>query len=129
MLLSCLNASLPICWPADSGFHGSSLSAQSVPYQSVPDQSVPDHLVFSRLNSFGAFGEYSNDSSRILLGNAQQRKLLNLGFSYSRRILLRPSVDLQYIAEVRPVLFESDLVVHVTQTFTFSNYSEIQPSA
>ncbi len=86
---------------------------------SLSAQSVDVHPVFSRLNGFGAFGEYSNDSSHILLGNAEQRKMLNLGLSYSRRILLRPFVDLQYIAEVRPILFESDPVVHVTETFNF----------
>lgn len=86
---------------------------------SLSAQSQQERPVFSRLNSFGAFSEYSNDSSHILLGYARQRKLLNFGFSFSRRILLRPSVDLQYIAEARPVMLESDPVVHVTEATTF----------
>lgn len=84
-------------------------------------QSEEVHPAFSRLNSFGVSGEYSNSSSHILLGGAQQRKLLTFGASYGRRILLRPLVDLQYLAEVRPLMFESDPVVHETVTSTFSN--------
>jgi len=85
-------------------------------------QSAEVHPVFSRLNSFGAFGEYSNSSSHILLGFAQQRKLLNFGASYGRRILLRPLVDLEYVAEVRPLMFESDPVVQATDVETSSKY-------
>jgi len=88
------------------------------PVVSLSAQTLGEHPVFSRLNSFGVFGEYSNTSGHILLGYARQRKLLSFGASYSRRILLTQRVDLQYLAEARPFLFESDPVVDATQTFT-----------
>ena len=72
---------------------------------------------YSRKNTFGLFTEYSNNSSHILVGNARNRKLAAFGATYTRRILLRPSVDIQYMAEVRPVLFESDPVTNVTEMY------------
>jgi Lipid A 3-O-deacylase (PagL) len=72
---------------------------------------------FSRKNSFGVFTEYSNDSSHILIGNAINRKLVTLGATYSHRILLNHSVDMQYLVEVRPVLFVSDPVTNTTQNY------------
>lgn len=95
-----------------------SLLLMVAPLSAQSGQAAP---VFSRLNSFAAFGEYSNNSSHILLGNARQRKLLDFGVSYSLRILLRPLVDVQYIAEARPLILESDPVVNVAQTVTFPN--------
>lgn len=91
------------------------------PTVSAMAQSPQQEPAYSRKNSFGAFGEYSNTSSRILFGNAQQRKLLTFGASYGRRVLVRPLVDLQYFAEVRPLMFESDPLVHETVTTTFSS--------
>jgi hypothetical protein len=73
---------------------------------------------FSRRNSFGVFSEYSNDSSHILLGQARNRKLFTVGGSYSRRLLSRPSLDLNYLLEVRPVLVESDPLVRTASTYT-----------
>jgi opacity protein-like surface antigen len=91
-------------------------------------QANRDHSFYSRLNTFGVFGEYSNDSSHIVLGLSQNRKLLDLGGTYSRRVLLNRHVDGQYMAELRPVMFESDPVFYETIAFssppparTFSN--------
>jgi hypothetical protein len=90
-------------------------------------QTAPEPGAYSRLNSFGLFGEYSNDSSHILIGNAENRKLLDFGGTYSRRVLLNRFVDGQYMVELRPILLESDPVFHETinvispppqQTFT-----------
>jgi hypothetical protein len=78
----------------------------------------PGQAGFSRKNGFGIFSEYSNDSSHILLGEARNRKLVTVGGSYSRRLLSRPSLDLNYLLEVRPVLVESDPIVHNTATYT-----------
>lgn len=77
-------------------------------------QAAPDHPYYSRLNTFGLFGEYSNDSSHILLGLSQNRKLLDVGGTYSRRVLLNRYIDGQYFAELRPIMFESDPVFHET---------------
>ena len=67
---------------------------------------------FSRRNSFGVFGEYSNDSSHIFLGQAEQRRLVNAGITYSRRLVASRAVDLQYLFELRPVILESDPLAH-----------------
>lgn len=81
-------------------------------------QSKPHTSYYSRLNSFGIFGEYSNNSSHILLGLAQNRKLLDFGGFYSRRVFLNHIVDAQYMAELRPIMLESDPLVHETTTVT-----------
>jgi opacity protein-like surface antigen len=77
-------------------------------------QTAPPAAEYSRLNSFGFFGEYSNDSSHIVLGTAENRKLLDFGGTYSRRVLLSRFVDGQYMLEVRPIMLESDPVFHET---------------
>lgn len=82
---------------------------------SVPaafSQARTQPFYYSRLNSFGLFGEYSNNSSHILLGIAQNRKLLDFGGFYSRRVLLNHIVEGDYLAEIRPVMFESDPLTH-----------------
>jgi hypothetical protein len=63
---------------------------------------------FSRKNTFTLFAEYSNTSSHILLGESRQRKLADFGGGYSRRLVRFGGADLSYVAEIRPVLFESD---------------------
>lgn len=63
---------------------------------------------FSRLNTFTAFAEYSNDSSHIILGTTENRKIGALGFQYQRRLVHRPLLDLSYTAEIRPAMLESD---------------------
>jgi Lipid A 3-O-deacylase (PagL) len=94
-----------------------------------------DSGAFSRRNTFTVFAEYSNDSSHILMGVSENRKLAAFGGSYARRLWLSPSGDLRYIAEIRPVLMESDpvfLVAYVdtpinpsgpVSTFTFTGES------
>jgi len=93
-------------------------------------QTEPALPYYSRLNSFGVFGEYSNNSSHILLGQAQNRKLLDFGGFYSRRLLLNHVIDWQYMLELRPIMLESDPLTHETlvvnqppppTTFTFIN--------
>lgn len=69
--------------------------------------------VYARVNSFGLLVAYSNDSSHMLLGAAQNRKILNIGASYSRRLLFNRVVNWQYDAELLPVALESDPVQHV----------------
>jgi hypothetical protein len=44
----------------------------------------------------------------VLLGDAERRKLVNLGVSYSRRLVLNRRVDWMYSAELLPVALESD---------------------
>lgn len=71
-------------------------------------QTVPDVPYFAHRQSFGIVAQYSNDSSHILIGQAEQRKILNLGVSYSRRLMLGRVVNWQYDAQIFPVALESD---------------------
>jgi hypothetical protein len=64
--------------------------------------------IYSRLNTWSAFAEYSNDSSRILLGDAVNRKIGAVGFGYERLLLHGRSFGLSYAAEWRPGMLESD---------------------
>lgn len=72
---------------------------------------------YTRKNSLSIFGEYSNDSSHILMGSAENRKLLTAGVTYTHRITYSQYLDLQYLAELRPVVMESDPVITVTQNW------------
>jgi opacity protein-like surface antigen len=67
---------------------------------------------YSRLNTFSAFTEYSNDSTHIILGTAMNRKIGALGFQYQRRLVHRRPLDLYYEAEIRPAMLESDPMQH-----------------
>lgn len=63
---------------------------------------------YSRANTFSIFTEYSNDSSHIILGTSEDRKLIALGVSYSRRILINEIFEWQYGVEIRPLVFLRD---------------------
>ena len=71
-----------------------------------------------RRNTFGIYVEYSNDSSHMVLGIAEDRKLVALGGSYALRLWRSHVGDLRYIVEARPVLMVSDPVMHSTVTIT-----------
>lgn len=81
-------------------------------------QTAPENPYYARLNSFGVFSAYSNDSSHILLGDAENRKLFNVGVSYSRRLFLNRIVNWQYNGEILPVALESDPVENTVTTYT-----------
>ncbi len=63
---------------------------------------------YSHRNAYGFFFGFSNDSSHILLGEAENRKLLHIGASYGRRLLLSRFLDWQYNGELLPVALEGD---------------------
>ena len=94
-------------------------SATSVAWSQSADASP----YFSRRNTFSVFGAYSDDSSHILLGDAENRKLLDIGVSYGRRIFVNRVVNWQYNGELLPVALESDpvQVTNTTNTYTFTN--------
>ena len=81
-------------------------------------QTRPENPYYSRLNSFGFFAAYANDSSHILLGSVENRKLLNFGASYSRRLKQGHLANWQYNAELMPVALESDPLVHQVLVYT-----------
>lgn len=94
---------------------------------SAAAQDFPRAPYFARTNTFGVFAGYSNDSSHILLGLAEDRKLLNIGFSYDRRLHVGNLVNWQYDIEAIPVALESDPLAQIVvqqsepdpQTYTF----------
>jgi hypothetical protein len=77
-------------------------------------QTGTEKQFYARANTFGAFVAYSPDSSHMLLGNAENRELLDIGAFYSRRLFLNHFVNWQYNAEVLPVALESDPVAELT---------------
>lgn len=64
----------------------------------------------TRTNKYdlGVFAEYSPTSSHIFLGYSRQRELAGIGGSFAWRLLNRHSFEFAYLAEVRPLLMESD---------------------
>jgi hypothetical protein len=78
----------------------------------APAQSRTGNSAYARVNTFGVLAAYSNDSSHMLLGYAQRRKLLEIGGMYSRRIFLNRFVNWEYNAEVLPIAFEGDPLSH-----------------
>jgi opacity protein-like surface antigen len=73
-------------------------------------QSPDASAYFARKNTFSVFSAYSNDSSHMILGYAEGRKLLDFGAGYSRRLFVNRVVDWQYNGEILPVALENDLV-------------------
>jgi hypothetical protein len=73
---------------------------------------------YSRKNSWTIFTEYSNTSSHLLMGASRQRELVTMGGAYTRRVVRFLGSQLNYQAEVRPVVFESDPVAITTTTYT-----------
>lgn len=61
-------------------------------------------------NQISSFAEYSNDSSHIVLGVSENRKLAAVGGTYARRLLRTPAFVWQWMVEVRPFMLESDPV-------------------
>ena len=82
-------------------------------------QSADANPYFARKNTFSFFGAYSNDSSHILLGVAENRKLVDFGAGYSRRLFLNQIVNWQYSFEILPVALNSDPVQVDTSTLTY----------
>lgn len=74
----------------------------------VSSRGIFSDEIHPRRNTLGIIGAYSWNSSHMLLGDAERRKLVNFGVSYSRRLLLTRAVDWQYDGEVLPVTLEGD---------------------
>jgi opacity protein-like surface antigen len=73
---------------------------------------------YARTNTFSIFGAYSGDSSHILLGDSENRRLLDIGVAYGRKLILNRIVNWQYNGELLPVALESDPNSHVVQNQT-----------
>jgi opacity protein-like surface antigen len=97
---------------SDSSFRFLTLLILSLLPASGWSQTAPAKDFYARANTFGIFTAYSNNSSHILLGNAENRKLLNIGVAYNRRLLVNPIVNWQFSGEILPVALESDPLEH-----------------
>lgn len=101
------------------------------PHASAQDRVEPHGYV--RTNTFGVFTGFSNDSSHIVLGLAQHRKLLDIGLEYNRRLHVGGLVNWQYSIEIMPIALEGDPMtrVRVSQTaptvatYTYSMAPEV----
>ena len=88
---------------------------------SAQKEASPATPFYARTNSFGFLIAYSNDSSHILIGQARQRKILNIGASYSHRLIANHIVSWQYDGEVLPIAYDSDPMETQTITITTTN--------
>jgi hypothetical protein len=75
---------------------------------------IGEEARFGSKNTYSAFIDYSNDSSHIILGNAEGRKFAELGFQYERRLKSTRNFVWKYTAELRPLIAESDLTTNET---------------
>ena len=67
-----------------------------------------DTAAYSNRKVFSGFVEYSNDSSHMLIGYADGRKIAALGASFERRSFLRDNFTGSWMAEVRPYMTLTD---------------------
>ncbi len=58
---------------------------------------------YSRRNTFSVFTAYSNTSSHLVLGIARNRRLTELGLTYSRRLLHTHYADWNYDLDFHPM--------------------------
>ena len=63
---------------------------------------------YSNRRAFSGFVEYSNDSSHMLLGYADGRKITAIGAGFERRSFLSTNLSGAWVAEVRPFMSVSD---------------------
>jgi opacity protein-like surface antigen len=76
---------------------------------------------FKGKNTWTVFTEYSNTSSHILMGAARDRKLVTLGGSYARTLWRSRVGDFSYLAEIRPMVWESDPMQTNNETYIQAN--------
>ncbi len=74
-----------------------------------------------------AFAEYSPTSSHIVLGYARKRELVGVGGSLAWRLVNRHSVELAYLAEVRPLVMESDPTMVSITSAQFGTFWFVPP--
>lgn len=73
--------------------------------------------VFNPANEWNLFGEYSNDSSHILLGRTNDRHLALFGGGYSRRLRSNRFASWRWQFEVTPAAFVSNPRLTTVETF------------
>ena len=63
---------------------------------------------YSNHRAFSGFVEYSNDSSHMLLGYADGRKISAIGLGFEKRSFLANNLSGAWVAEVRPLMSVTD---------------------
>jgi len=78
-------------------------------------------------SSLGVFAEYSNDSSHMLMGGEENRKLGGAGIDYTHRLLTSHHLDWSWMVEVRPLLMEGDPMSHFVQSSSLPGLNTSPP--
>jgi Lipid A 3-O-deacylase (PagL) len=102
----------------------SQMRAQSPLPSQLPLPHLEQPYAFHR--SWSLFSEYSPDSSHIFLGIAEQRKFFNIGGGFTQRLLLKRYVGMSYMAEVKPIMLESDPTLKELITTLSDPYGTVQ---
>jgi hypothetical protein len=82
----------------------------STPHESALGSEQSSESYYSRLNSWGIFGEYGPDSRHLLWGFAEQRYIITAGVEYARRLHLSDNYEIDYVCQVLPLFLERDPV-------------------
>jgi Lipid A 3-O-deacylase (PagL) len=87
--------------------------AAAMPLNTVAQQWTPESPLgpYPPQQTFGIFGEYSPDSSHIVLGITRKRRFVSGGVSFTQRLAMQRSFTLYYMAECRPAVLWSDPVL------------------
>jgi len=101
-LLLIFGAAAPRAQTPDSAPHASAGNTPSGPTSTLYQQR------FAPLNGWGIFAAGSPNSSHIFLGVAEQRRIVLGGFEYDRRLHLSNRTSIYFLAQARPLFFESD---------------------
>lgn len=92
-------------------------------------QTAPAPPEFTHKYSIGFFAEDMPTSSHIILGIARQREMVGVGAAVTWRLSTFHGVELDWLSEVRPLLFESDptLISFISNRFGYVLYSPAIP--
>ncbi|HET9400660.1 MAG TPA: acyloxyacyl hydrolase [Candidatus Acidoferrales bacterium] len=77
---------------------------------STAAQANADDSQYTRLNTWAFFAEYAPNSSHMVLGVSEQRRLVTAGAEWDRRITRNDKVEFDWVIQVRPFALESDPV-------------------
>jgi len=82
----------------------------------VRAQGVKPDTEYGQRNTFSVFADYSNDSSHMIIGQEENRKIGAIGIGYSLRLAHKKYFDFSYEPELRPFTVLRDPVVSGTST-------------
>ena len=83
---------------------------------------------FGGVQSFGFSSSFSNDSSHILIGEAEDRRVWTLGAEYTRLLRMGPRFRLDYEGSIDPLYEETD-PTDIGTSFVFQGQTFTTPQA